>query len=348
MRAVLLHGPRDVRVAEVPDPELVEATDAVVKVVAAAVCGSDLWAYRGVAPLSGPTRFGHEFVGTVEAVGPDVRTVRVGDFVIAPFSVSDNTCRNCRNGVHTSCERVAHWGVTGPDGRAMDAGQGEAVRVPRADGTLLATPGPPSPDRIPDLLALSDVMATGHHAVRLARVSPGDTVVVVGDGAVGLCAVLAARSAGAERVVIMSRHPARQLLAAEFGASDVVAERGEDGVARVRETLGGPADVALECVGTDVSLRQAVRAVRPGGRLCCVGLPLGITAFPYREVFSRNLSVAGGSAPARAYLPALLDDVWSGALAPGRVFDGRFALEQAPEAYAAMDDRRVIKALLRP
>ncbi|KNB53124.1 zinc-binding dehydrogenase [Streptomyces caatingaensis] len=348
MRAAVLHGTRDVRVEDVPDPRITEADDAVVRVVAAAVCGSDLWAYRGLTPLPRPTRAGHEFVGTVEAVGPAVRTLRPGDFVIAPFSVSDNTCRNCRNGVHTSCDRAAHWGVPGPDGRAMDAGQGEAVRVPLADGTLVPTPGPPPPGLIPDLLALCDVMATGHHAARIARVGRGDSVVVVGDGAVGLCAVLAARAAGAERVVVMSRHPARQALAREFGATDIVTARGREGVAEVRRALGGPADSSLECVGTDLSLRQALGTVRPGGHVGCVGLPLGITRFPHRDLFAGNLTVAGGSAPARAYLPELLRRTWDGALAPGRVLDGEFPLHRAADAYAAMDTRRVIKALLRP
>ncbi|MBH1937465.1 alcohol dehydrogenase catalytic domain-containing protein [Streptomyces sp. AV19] len=348
MRAAVLHGPRDVRAEEVPDPSLVEEEDAVVRVVAAAVCGSDLWAYRGITPLSGPARSGHEFVGTVEAVGSAVRTLRPGDFVVAPFNISDNTCPNCRNGIHTSCDRIAHWGVPGPDGRAMDAGQGEAVRVPLADGTLVPTPGPPAPERIPALLALCDVMATGHHAARIARVGPGDSVVVVGDGAVGLCAVLASRAAGAERVVVMSRHPARQALALEFGATDIVAARGQEGVAEVRGTLGGPADCSLECVGTDLSLRQAVGTVRPGGRVGCVGLPLGITRFPHRELFTHNLSFSGGGAPARAYLPELLRRTWDGELAPGRVFDGEFPLHRVADAYAAMDDRKVIKALLRP
>ncbi|MFJ6742974.1 zinc-binding dehydrogenase [Streptomyces sp. NPDC091279] len=345
MRAVVLHGPRNVRVEEVPDPVLVEEGDAVVRVVAAAVCGSDLWTYRGIAPSAGPARFGHEFVGTVEAVGPAVHTLRIGDFVIAPFNVS---CRNCRNGVHTSCGRIAHWGVSEPSRQVMDAGQGEMVRVPLADGTLVATPGPPSPDQIPSLLALCDVMATGHHAARITRIGPGETVVVVGDGAVGLCAVLAARAAGAESIIVMSRHPARQAIAQDFGAADIVALRGKEGIHEVRDRLRGPADVALECVGTDLSLRQAIGTVRPGGRLGCVGLPLGITEFPYREVFARNLSVTAGSAPARAYLPELIKEVWSGAIAPGRVFDAAFSLERAADAYAAMDSRRVVKALLRP
>lgn len=348
MRAVVLNGPRNVRVEEAPDPVVVEDGDAVVRVVASAVCGSDLWTYRGIAPSAGPARFGHEFVGTVEAAGPAVHTLNVGDFVVAPFNVSCGRCRNCRNGVHTSCDRIAHWGVSGPGGQAMDAGQGDMVRVPLADGTLVPTPGPPSPDQIPSLLALCDVMATGHHAARITHIGPGDTVVVVGDGAVGICAVLASRIAGAEKIVVMSRHPARQAIAQGFGATDIVALRGEEGIREVRDRLGGPADVALECVGTDLSLHQAIGTVRPGGRLGCVGLPLGITEFPYPEVFARNLSVAGGSAPARAYLPELIKGVWSGAVTPGRVFDGAFPLERAADAYAAMDSRCVVKALLQP
>ncbi|MFI2238226.1 zinc-binding dehydrogenase [Streptomyces chrestomyceticus] len=349
MKATVLYGSHDVRLADVPDPVIAEPTDAVVRVVAAAVCGSDLWTYRGAVPLAEPARFGHEFIGVVEDTGRSVRTLRPGDFVVAPFNASDNTCPNCLNGVHTSCERVAHWGVPGPGGHVMDAGQGEAVRVPMADGTLVATPSQPAAEQIPSLLALCDVMATGRHAVRTAQVAPGETVVVVGDGAVGLCAVLAAERAGADRIVTMARHPARQALAEEFGATDIVASRGEEGVAEVRELLGGRlADAAMECVGTDASLSQAIGTVRPGGRVACVGLPLGVTAYPYRRVFSGSLTVSAGSAPARAYLPGLLADVCSGSISPGRVFDGVYPLDQVADAYAAMDDRTVIKALLRP
>ncbi|MFE6738413.1 alcohol dehydrogenase catalytic domain-containing protein [Streptomyces tubercidicus] len=349
MRATMLYGAKDVRLEEVPDPAIAEPTDAIVRVAAAAVCGSDLWTYRGTVPLTVPARFGHEFIGVVEEVGDSVRTLHPGEFVIAPFNASDNTCPNCLNGVHTSCDRIAHWGVTGADGHVMDAGQGEAVRVPLADGTLVATPGQPAPEHIPSLLALCDVMSTGLHATRIARVAAGENVVVTGDGAVGLCTVLAAQRAGADRIILMSRHPARQSLGREFGATDIVASRGEEGIEAVRELLRGHlADAGMECVGTDQSLAQATGAVRPGGRVACVGLPLGVTSYPYHRTFSAGLTVAAGSAPARAYLPELLADVWSSSIAPGRVFDREYPLERVAEAYAAMDDRTVIKALLRP
>ncbi|MER6841659.1 zinc-binding dehydrogenase [Streptomyces platensis] len=349
MRATVLHGAHDVRLEDVPDPAIAEPADAVVRVTAAAVCGSDLWTYRGTAPLASPTRFGHEFIGVVEETGRDVHTLRRGEFVLAPFNASDNTCPNCLNGMHTSCDRIAHWGVPGPDGHVMDAGQGERVRVPMADGTLVGTPGHPAPEHIPSLLALCDVMSTGRHATRIARVAPGETVVVSGDGAVGLCTVLAARRAGADRIILMSRHPARQSLGREFGATDIVASRGEEGIATVRDLLRGRlADAAMECVGTDQSLAQATGTVRPGGRVACVGLPLGVTSYPYHRTFSAGLTVTAGSAPARAYLPELLADVWSGSIVPGRVFDREYPLERVADAYAAMNERTVLKALLRP
>lgn len=349
MRATLIHGPRDIRVEDVPDPVVQQPGDAVVRVVAACVCGSDLWPYRGVTETSRPSRIGHEFVGVVEDVGPEVATLRVGDFVIAPFALSDNTCVHCRNGVHTPCVNGAWWGGTDQHGGRIDAGQGEAVRVPMADGTLVATPEMPDDAMIPSLLTLSDVMGTGHHAAVAADVGPGRTVVVVGDGAVGLCAVLAARRLGAERIIAMSRHADRQALAKEFGATDVVAERGVDGVARVTDLLDGVgADAVLECVGTRESMQQALDSARPGGRVGFVGVPNGGAELPIRQMFDRNVSVGGGVAPVRAYLDGLLADTWSGAIQPGRVFDLELPLEKAAEAYAAMDERRAIKVLLRP
>ncbi len=349
MLATLIHAPRDIRVEEVPDPSVQRPSDALVRVVAACVCGSDLWPYRGVTETREPSRIGHEFVGVVEDLGSEVSTLSVGDFVIAPFALSDGTCAHCRNGVHTSCTHGAWWGGADSEGLPIDAGQGQAVRVPLADGTLVATPAMPDESMIPSLLTLSDVMGTGHHAARSAGVRTGSTVVVVGDGAVGQCAVLAARRLGAERVVAMSRHADRQALAREFGATDIVAERGDEGVAKVQELLGGiGADAVLECVGTKESMQQALDAARPGGRVGYVGVPAGGAELPIRQLFSSNVSVGGGVAPVRGYIPELLEDVLSGAIDPGKVFDLVLPLEKAAEAYAAMDERRSIKTMLRP
>ncbi|HSK27800.1 MAG TPA: zinc-dependent alcohol dehydrogenase family protein [Jiangellales bacterium] len=348
MRATLIYGERDIRVEDVPDPKVLQPTDAVVRVVAACVCGSDLWPYRGASPVRRPRRIGHEMVGVVEEVGAEVATVRPGDFVIAPFAISDNTCVHCRNGIHTSCEHGAWWGGEDEHGLPVDGCQGERARVPLADGTLVATPEPPDEALVPSLLTLSDVMGTGHHAAVRAGVRRGSTVVVVGDGAVGLCGVLAARRLGAATVVAMSRHADRQALAREFGATDVVAERGGEGVAAVVELLRGVgADSVLECVGTEQSMAQALGCARPGGRVGFVGVPHGAQV-PVRTVFDDNLVVGGGVAPVRAYLDELLADVLAGRIDPGRVFDLELPLEQAPEAYAAMDERRSVKTLLRP
>jgi threonine dehydrogenase-like Zn-dependent dehydrogenase len=352
VRATLIHAPRDIRVEDVPDPRVQHPDDALVRVVAACVCGSDLWPYRGVVETTEPHRIGHEFVGIVEEVGSQVRTMRAGDFVIAPFALSDGTCVHCRNGVHTSCERSAWWGGEDSEGFPIDGGQGEAVRVPMADGTLVvAADGSeqPADGELASLLTLSDVMGTGHHAARAASVGKGSTVVVVGDGAVGQCAVLAATRLGAERVIAMSRHADRQALAREFGATDVVAERGDEGVARVTELLGGiGADAVLECVGTKESMQQAIDATRPGGRVGYVGVPAGGAELPIRQLFSDNISVGGGVAPVRGYIEELLVDVRSGAIDPGKVFDLVLPLDEAPAAYAAMDERRSIKTMLRP
>ncbi len=349
MRATVIHGPRDIRLEDVPDPRIHRPSDAIVRVVASCVCGSDLWPYRGVTGSEEPSRIGHEFVGVVEETGADVATVTTGDFVIAPFAISDNTCVHCQHGVHTSCAHGAWWGSTDEHGFPVDAGQGERVRVPQADGTLVATPEAPDEDMIPGLLTLSDVFPTGHHAAVSAGVAAGSTVVVVGDGAVGLCAVLAARRLGAERVVAMSRHAPRQEVARTFGATDVVPERGDEGVARVRDVLGGiGADAVLECVGTKESMQQALDSTRPGGRVGFVGVPNGGAELPIRQMFSNNITVGGGVAPVRAYLDELLPEVLDGTLEPGRVFDLELPLDQVADAYAAMDERRSIKALLRP
>jgi threonine dehydrogenase-like Zn-dependent dehydrogenase len=349
MRATLLHGTRDVRVEEVPDPAVVLAGDAVVRVVASCVCGSDLWPYRGVREVEEPRRIGHELVGFVEEVGADVRTVRPGDFVIAPFVLSDGTCVNCRNGMFTSCLYGAGWGGEDDDGYLVDGGQGEYVRVAMADGTLVRTPEPPDDALVPSLLALSDVMGTGHHAAVSAGVGPGTTVAVVGDGAVGLCAVLAARRLGAERIIAVSRHDDRAALARRFGADEIVAERGDDGARVVRDrTRGIGADAVLECVGTKESMQQAIDSTRPGGRVGYVGVPAGGPELPIGQLFSNNITVGGGVAPARAYLPELLTDVLAGRLDPGPVFDATYALADVADAYRDMDARRVIKPLLRP
>jgi threonine dehydrogenase-like Zn-dependent dehydrogenase len=349
MLATVIHAARDIRVEEVPDPVLSTGGDAIVRVVAACVCGSDLWPYRGITPTHAPHRIGHEFVGVVEAIGDDVHRIAVGDFVIAPFYVCDNTCINCRNGVSTSCLHGGWWGGDDRLGGFADGGQGERVRVPLADGTLVAVPGPVSDAQVPGLLSLSDVMGTGHHAAVSAGVRAGESVAVVGDGAVGLCAIIAARRLGATTIIAMSRHSDRQELARRFGATHIVAERGDVGVTAVQEiTHGIGADRVLECVGTRESMDQAIRSTRPGGMVGYVGVPNGGPELPVRTLFNRNVGVNGGVAPVRGYIEELLPDVLSGVIEPGRVFDLELPLREAAEAYAAMDERRAIKVLLRP
>ncbi|ANJ28432.1 zinc-dependent alcohol dehydrogenase family protein [Agromyces aureus] len=349
MLATVIHAARDIRVETVPDPVLSTGGDAIVRVVAACVCGSDLWPYRGVTPTDEPHRIGHEFVGVVEAVGDDVSLIEVGDFVIAPFYVCDNTCVNCRNGVSTSCLNGGWWGSDDRLGGFADAGQGERVRVPLADGTLVPVREEVTADMVPGLLTLSDVMGTGHHAAVSAGVQPGDSVVVVGDGAVGLCAVIAAKRLGATTIIAMSRHADRQELARAFGATHIVAERGDDGVAAVKAlTEGIGADRVLECVGTKESMDQAIRSARPGGMVGYVGVPNGGPELPVRALFGRNVGVNGGVAPVRGYIEELLPDVLSGAIEPGRVFDLKLPLVEAAEAYAAMDERRAVKVMLQP
>jgi threonine dehydrogenase-like Zn-dependent dehydrogenase len=347
MHATLIHGDHDIRFEEVPDPVLVTGDDAIVRVVAACVCGSDLWPYRGVTQSRG--RIGHEFVGIVEQVGASVAQVKVGDFVIAPFYVCDFTCINCRNGFSTSCLQGSWWGGDDRTGHPADGGQGELIRVPLADGTLAVVPGPVDDALIPHLLTLSDVMGTGHHAAVSAGVQKGDTVVVVGDGAVGLCGVRAASRLGASRIVAMSRNPSRQALAREFGATDIVTERGDDGIQVIREMFDGVgADRVLECVGTEESMRQALGSARPGGQVGFVGVPNGGPELPMRKLFNSNVGVRGGVAPVRNYIAELLPEVLDGRLRPGAVFDLELPLAQVADAYAAMDERRAIKVLLRP
>jgi threonine dehydrogenase-like Zn-dependent dehydrogenase len=347
MLATRLEALHTITATDAPDPELLRPTDAVVRITASCICGSDLHPYRGTSPAPFPRPMGHEFMGVVDAVGDDVTTLSAGDLVVAPFAVCDGTCDNCRRGITTSCAQVAFWGNPAPDGTLLGGGQAERVRVPLADGTLVAV-GERGPDVTDaDLLALSDVMGTGHHSAVSAGVRPGSTVVVIGDGAVGLCAVAAARRLGAERVVAMSRHPVRSAMARELGATDVIAERGREGVAAVRELLGRDgADAVCDCVGSQQSMDTAVDVVRPGGTVGCVGGSFG--ALPFGRMFMKNVGVAGGVAPVRAYLPELLADVLDGSLRPGRVFDLELPLADVAEGYRAMDERRAVKVLLRP
>ncbi|WP_371500092.1 zinc-dependent alcohol dehydrogenase family protein [Kitasatospora sp. NBC_00374] len=342
MRATVIHGPHDIRIEEVPDPRIQQPTDAVVRVVNACICGSDLWAYRGVAARQPGQRIGHEFLGVVEEVGPEVPGLRRGDLVVAPFVWSDGTCEFCREGLQTSCPHGGFWGSVGSDG-----GQGEAVRVPFADGTLVRLPKDAAGDEklLPSLLALSDVMATGHHAAVSAGVRPGSTVAVVGDGAVGLCGVLAAHRLGAGRIIALGRHRARTDIARAFGATDVVAERGEAAVEVVRELTGGRgAHAVLEAVGTEESMRTAISITRDGGAVGYVGVPHGGSAgVDVGQMFDRNVRLCGGVAPARAYIPELLADVLSGAIEPGLVFDRTVGLDGVPDGYRAMDDRSALK-----
>lgn len=341
MRAAIFNGPGDIRVGERPDPAIMEATDAVVRVVLGCVCGSDLWYYRGQSAHAVGS-IGHEFIGIVEDLGAEVTGLSRGDLVIAPFIYSDMMCPHCANGSTISCIRGGNFG----DGE-IDGGQGEAVRVPLAGSTLVPVPGSGHSDAmLRSLLTLSDVMATGHHAAISASVKRGDTVAVVGDGAVGLCAVLAAQRLGAERIIALSRHPERQRLAKNFGAADIVEARGAEAEQAVLELTGGiGADAALECVGTTQSIATAAAIARPGSTVGIVGVPHG--EVPFTEAFFRNIGWRGGPAPARIYIPELLDDVLAGTIDPGQVFDYETDLDHAPDAYRAMDERRAIKSLVR-
>ena len=338
MRVTTIHGTRDIRLEERPAPTIEQSTDAIVKVVAACICGSDLWPYRGENEITPGDVIGHEMVGVVEEVGSSVSSFRPGDFVIVPFCHCDGTCPHCEAGMTSACQNL---GMT-------SGGQGEYVRVNQAEGSLVKTAGMPDEDLLPSLLTLTDVMATGWHAAVASRVRPGSTAVVVGDGAVGLCGVLAASQMGAERVIAMSRHESRQKIALDFGATDIVAERGEEGEERIRElTKGVGADAVLECVGTNGAMDTAFKIARPGSTVGFVGVPHGVK-LPVRRMFSYNVGLAGGMAPVRAYLPELLDLTLSGAIDPGRVFDLTLPLDEVAEGYRAMDERRAIKVMLRP
>lgn len=344
MRATLMYGAGDVRVEEVPDAAIKDPTDALLRVTRACICGSDLWPYKTMEPDTHGRRMGHEFIGVIEDVGSEVTTLGRGDVVVAPFAFSDGSCEFCLEGLHTSCLHGGFWGREGVDG-----GQGEAVRVPYAAGTLVVLPVSEDDALMPSLLTLSDVFATGHHAAISARVGPGKTVAVVGDGAVGLCGVMAARRLGAEQIIILGRHNDRTDLAREFGATDVVAERGDEAVERVRALTGGfGAQSVLECVGLEESMTTAMNIARPGGTVGRVGAPQDETTPVAGPSFMRNVTVSGGVAPARAYIEELLPDVLEGRLEPGRVFDRAIGLDEVPDGYRAMDERQSIKVLVKP
>jgi threonine dehydrogenase-like Zn-dependent dehydrogenase len=338
MRGTVLYGPRDVRFEDREDPRIEKPTDAILRIAVTCVCGSDLWPYRGIQKIAQPTAMGHEYCGVVEEVGRAVRTVKPGQFVIGSFCISDNTCPNCRAGYQSGCQNLEF----------MSRAQAPLLRVPWADGTLVPTPEMPSDDLLPSLLAVSDVLGTGWFAADAANVKAGSTVVVVGDGAVGLLGVLSAKMMGAERIIAMSRHEKRQKIAREFGATEIVAERGDEGVARIKELTGGiGADSVLECVGSEESMVQAIRSTRPGGSIGYVGVPHGMK-LDMLPVFFHLVRLHGGPAPVRRYLPDLIKLVWAGKINPGKVFDLTLPLEQVAEGYRAMDERRAIKALLRP
>jgi threonine dehydrogenase-like Zn-dependent dehydrogenase len=342
MKATVMYGAHDVRVETVPDARLVEPTDAVVRVTRACICGSDLWPYNSMTPSETGNRMGHEFIGLVESVGADVRTVRQGDLVVAPFAWSDGTCEFCLNGLQTSCRHGGWWG-----GTELDGGQGEAVRVPFADGTLVALPVGPDHALMPSLLTLSDVMGTGHHAALCAKVRPGNVVAVVGDGAVGLCGVIAARRLGAEQIIMLGRHADRIALARTFGATDIVSDRGGSAIERVRELTGGlGAHSVLECVGHGEAMLTAISIVRPGGAVGRVGVPQESTIPNAQPSFYDNITIAGGPAPVRAYMHELLPDVLEGRIEPGLVFDRVTDIEGVPAGYRAMNAREAIKVMI--
>src|SRR5438067_3907306 len=329
MRATVLYGPRDIRFEDRETPKIVEPTDAVIRITATCVCGSDLWPYRGLQPINGPTPMGHEYCGVVEEVGSAVKSVKPGKFVIGSFATSDNTCPNCRYGYQSSCMHREF----------ITRAQAPVLRVPLADGTLVPTRDVPSSDLIPSLLTTSEVFGTGWFAAEAANVRPGSTVVVVGDGAVGLLGVLSARQMGAERIIAMSRHESRQKLAREFGATHIVSERGEEGIARIKELTNGlGAESVLECVGTEESMAQAIRSTRPGGSIGYVGVPHGVQ-LDGQELFFAHVHLHGGPAPVRRYLPKLIDLVLTGKIHPGKVFDLTLPLPKVADGYRAMDER---------
>jgi threonine dehydrogenase-like Zn-dependent dehydrogenase len=338
VRGVVMHSPGDVRVEEREDPKIIEPTDAVIRLAATCICGSDLWPYRGIEPADHQA-MGHEYVGVVEEIGSDVRTMKVGDFVVGSFVISDNTCEICQSGYQSKC-------VHGEFVAQTIGTQSDKARIPHADGTLVATPDQPGPELIPSLLAASDVLGTGWFAAVAAEAGPGKTVAVVGDGAVGLMSVLAARQLGAERIIAMSRHPERQKLARFYGATDIVEERGEEGVAMIKELTNGlGAQSVIEAVGTQESTLQAINATRPGGHMGYVGVNYEV-AIPGIDLFFAGIHVHGGPAPVRRFLPDLIQQIWDRKIDPGKVFDLTLPLDQAAEGYEAMDERRATKVLL--
>ena len=338
MRGAVLYGPHDVRFEDRETPDIIEPTDAIIRIAATCVCGSDLWPYRGLQPLNGPTPMGHEYCGVVEEVGRAVRRIKPGQFVVGSFATSDNTCPHCNFGYQSSCVKREF----------ISRAQAPFLRVPQADGTLVPTPGVPSPEQLASILTTSDVLGTGWFAADAANVKPGTTVAVVGDGAVGLLGILSARQMGAERIIAMSRHESRQKLALEFGATDIVTQRGDAGVAEIMDMTDGiGADSVLECVGTQQSMLQAIHAARPGGYVSYVGVPHGVE-LNGEELFFAHVHLHGGPAPVRKYLPKLIDLVMSGAITPGKVFDLTLPREKVADAYRAMDERRAIKVLLQP
>jgi threonine dehydrogenase-like Zn-dependent dehydrogenase len=340
MKGAVIYGTRDVRFVEREDPRIEEPTDVILRLSASCVCGSDLWPYRGISPVTKPSPMGHEYCGIVEEVGRDVRNVKRGRFVVGSFFASDNTCPICRAGYQGRCVNAVPMGALGA--------QAPMLRVPLADGTLVATPEPPSAELIPSFLAASDVLGTGWFAADAAAAGPGKTVAVVGDGAVGLLGVLAAKHMGAERVIAMSRHEPRQQLAREFGATDIVTERGDEGVARIKDMTDGlGAHSVIEAVGTQESMLQAIRSTRAGGHVGFVGVTHGVE-LAGRELFLAEVHLLGGPAPVRRFLPELMDLIWNRQINPGKVFDLELPLDQVAEGYRAMDERRAIKALLMP
>jgi len=340
MKGTVMYGPRDVRFEDRPAPKIIEPTDAIIKLSAACVCGSDLWPYRGIDKVTEPVPMGHEYAGIVEEVGSAVKHIKPGQFVVGSFFASDNTCEICKSGYHSSCVNRQPGAPTGA--------QADYARIPLADGTLVATPDLPSDDLIPSLLSASDVLGTGWFAADAAAVGPGKAVAVVGDGAVGLLGVLSARQMGAERIIAMSRNKNRQNLALEFGATDIVTERGDEGVAWIKELTNGlGAHSVIEAVGTQEAMMQSIRATRPGGHVGFVGV-LHDVEIPGREFFFSHVHLHGGPAPVRRFLPELIDLIWNRKINPGKVFDMTLPLEQVAEGYRAMDERRAIKALLIP
>jgi threonine dehydrogenase-like Zn-dependent dehydrogenase len=338
MQGTMLYGPRDIRFEDRQEPKINKPTDAIISLSAACICGSDLWPYRGIAKFEQPTPMGHEYCGIVEEVGKDVRNVKAGQFVVGSFATSDNTCVICRDGYQSSCVHREF----------VSEAQVPFLRVPLADGTLVATNDPPPKEMVPSLLATSDVLGTGWFAADAANVKRGSTVVIVGDGAVGLLGVLSAKQMGGERIIAMSRHESRQKLAREFGATDIVTERGDEGVARIKQlTKGIGADSVLECVGTQESMMQAIQCTRPGGYIGYVGVPHGVS-LDGEQLFFAHVHLHGGPAPVRRYLPELIKLVLDRKINPGKVFDLILPLDQVAEGYRAMDERRAIKTLLRP